>query len=88
MRKQQVFSLTDLRYVSIHCGRCNSDVTLDLTRDIAGQRAYFAPQRCSVCGQDFDSAVENLNLFHQLYKKLAAAAKVLTFLGEAEDKSE
>jgi hypothetical protein len=41
-----------------------------------------------VCGHDFDSAVQNLNLFNQVYKKLGAVKNVLTFSGEAENEDE
>jgi transcription elongation factor Elf1 len=88
MHKQPVLSIEDFRYVSIHCVHCNSTLTIDLEGEVVGRRAYFAPIACSVCGHDFDSAVQNLNLFNQVYKKLGAVKNVLTFSGEAENEDE
>ena len=82
MRKQRVLSIADFRYVSIHCVYCNSTLILDLEGEIAGRRAYFTPTACSVCGHDFDSALANLNMLNQVYKKLVAAKSALTFSGE------
>jgi hypothetical protein len=88
MRKQRVLSIADFRYVSIHCVYCNSTLILDLEGEIAGRRAYFAPTACSVCGHDFDSALANLNMLNQVYKKLVAAKSALTFSGESENEPE
>lgn len=85
MRKQRVLSIADFRYVSIHCVHCNSTLVLDLEGEIAGRRAHFTPTACSVCCHDFDSAVDNLNMLNQVYKKLSPARNAITFTGEAED---
>jgi transcription elongation factor Elf1 len=70
--------------VSIHCVHCNSTLVLDLEGEIAGRRAYFTPAVCSICGHDFDSALGNLNMLNQVYKKLSVVKNTITFSGEEE----
>jgi len=85
VRKQQVLSVADFRYVSIHCSKCNTTLVRDFKNETKSRSGYFAPRECPICGQDFDSAVTHLDALQQVYGKLSAAERAFTFSGEPVD---
>ena len=86
LQRQMVFSLSDLRFVSVECGNCHAVLTLDMNKLSAHQEKHemFVPGGCSACYQPFDSAIENLRLFRKYYQTLLPIAPMITFRGEME----
>lgn len=85
MHRQLVVSLTDLRYISVECKNCGSSITLDMTRESDHQKQWgFAPAACSVCRQNYDTAIKNINHFRDAYVLLLCVADQVTLQGEAE----
>jgi ribosomal protein S27E len=60
VHKELVFSIADLRYVSITCPHCRTQVILDMQEKsaFAEKHGFFAPLKCPGCKADYDSAIQ------------------------------
>ena len=90
MRKETVFSIQELRHVSITCPHCGTQVVLDMAnyeRKIPprqGDRYTFAPQQCPACKVPYDSAIPALDMLQQAYALLSKLDGVVTFRAAEE----
>jgi phage FluMu protein Com len=88
MKKELIISLADLRYISITCPRCKTQVVLDMKEpsEFSQKHDYFSPNKCPGCLTLYDSAIEpavaNLQRF---YQSLLPVADRITFRTEAEN---
>jgi hypothetical protein len=87
MHKQFIFSIKDLRFVTISCTNCKTRVTMDLQIECKSpERAEFPPpSACPRCRNPFDSAVSPaIESLQGVYRSLAGLASTVSFTGEAE----
>jgi hypothetical protein len=79
MRKENVISIEDLRYVLITCQSddCGAQLVLDMSRQFIPRpkREYFVPKLCPLCGEPFDTAVDALNELQNAFSKLWPLSK-------------
>jgi phage terminase large subunit GpA-like protein len=76
MRKQTVFSFSDLRHVSIECHHCSTRVILDLgkKRGFAQKHDSFTPARCPSCEVAYDTSIRpNIDSLQKIYETLTAS---------------
>jgi hypothetical protein len=81
---ETIVSLSDIRYVEIHCSNCNTKVTLDMQEPSEFSTKYgeFAPKECPGCRKDYDSALRPaVYAFQRAYHSLLAIPKNVTFRG-------
>jgi hypothetical protein len=59
MQSEFIVSLSDLRYVEIHCSNCSTKVTLDMKNpsELSEKHGFFAPKECPGCRREYDSAI-------------------------------
>jgi hypothetical protein len=90
MRSEVIFSLTDLRYISIACPECNTVVTLDTEghSKLRDQHDHFTPKKCPGCQRDYDSAIEHIDAFWKALAALKPIADRVSFRGEPESQSQ
>ena len=88
MQKQIVVSLADLRYVSVHCPRCRTTVTLDMKEPSEFAKKYdgaFVPKECPGCREDYDTAIRpSVGAFQSSYHSLSEIAERVSFSGEPQ----
>ena len=66
--KEYVFDFSDLHLLSAVCGKCKSEMILDMKEAFTKM-----PKSCSSCGNDFDPMfTEALNSFHVAYDRFTA----------------
>lgn len=88
MRKEWVLAVADLRYVTITCPHCRTQVTLDMKEKSAFAKAQriFAPKKCPACFAAYDSAttpgIDGLQL---AYEELTKISDGISFRGESAD---
>jgi hypothetical protein len=88
MHKEMVFSLTDLRYVTVSCEHCKTRVILDLKEkpQIYGERGIFLPKECPGCRKNYDSALKpGLESLQKAYDDLTPIEKRIAFRGDVVD---
>ena len=88
MQRELIVSLADLRYVTITCPQCRTQVTLDMKEPSEfsqkHESGYFAPRHCPGCTALYDTAiVPAVNGFQRLYQSVFAIADRISFKGEA-----
>jgi hypothetical protein len=93
MRKEAVFSIQELRHVSITCPHCGTKVILDMARyEPRASRDYvgFAPRSCPAlsCKKPYDSAIVALDTLQEVYALLAKLEGVVWFHADAEAQTE
>ncbi len=87
MHKELVFSLADLRYVSIECARCKTKLVLDMKEvsDFSRRHGVFAPKDCPGCHEAYDPAIRpSVDAFRDAYKNLTDIGDSIRFLGNPE----
>lgn len=88
MRRQAVFTIEELRHVSITCPRCATEVVLDMAAfaEPAGVqlRMAFAPRECPACKTAYDSALIALNDLQRAYLALSKIPGAVAFHAPAE----
>jgi len=87
MRKKFVFSLADLRYVSIACQHCNTRVVLDLQEPSGHAKTYgsYLTNECPGCLKAYDTSVHPAIVgLHGAYNNLAKVGKFIEFCGARE----
>lgn len=88
--KQLLFSIQELRYVSITCFHCRTQITLDMANfdrptsdtDRETRRKTFTPRSCPACKNDFDTALQSLDSFQAAYQQLSKLEGVVGFRAE------
>ena len=90
VRKETVLSIEDLRYVTITCPHCQTQVILDmanynpLSPDRLRERMAFAPRQCPACRVSYDTALTALNELQQAYATLANLPGIVSFRAPVE----
>jgi len=82
-QNETIVSLSDLRYVEIHCW-CGTKVTLDMEDppEFGKKHGVFAPQQCPGCRTDYDSAIKPaVDSFQRAYSSLIQLRESITFRG-------
>ena len=65
--KEYVIDFTDLKLVSVVCGKCKTEIILDMTGELR-----LIPNVCQSCGQIINEVfLEALTSFYKIYKYLA-----------------
>ena len=83
-QEETIVSLTDIRYVEIHCSNCATKVTLDMEEPSEFSKKYgeFTPKMCPGCRRDYDSAVRPaVDAFQRAYRSLIVIPKSVSFRG-------
>jgi hypothetical protein len=84
MQSDFVISLSDMRYVEIHCEHCRTKVTLDMqdVSEFSEKYGAFAPKTCPGCRKDYDTAImPAVDAFQRAYQSLLQIPKSITFRG-------
>jgi hypothetical protein len=79
-----IVSLSDLRYVEIHCSHCSTKVTLDMAKpsELSEKQGFFAPKECPGCRTIYDSAIRPaVDVFQKAYRSLLDIPNSVTFRG-------
>jgi ribosomal protein S27E len=75
MHKELSIAMTDLRYLQIHCGHCN---TTQITVDLESQHLHVVA--CPACGQPLDPDVKrDINAFAGVYRDRKNAKDTFSF---------
>ena len=85
MQREFIVSLADLRYVTITCPQCRTQVTLDMKEpsEFSKNHEYFAPSKCPGCHNLYDTAIAPaVNGFQRSYELVSAIADRISFKGE------
>ena len=83
-QNETIVSLSDLRFVEIHCSHCTTKVTLDMQEpsEFSTKQGVFAPKECPGCRKDYDSAIRPaVDAFQRAYRSLLNIPKSITFRG-------
>ena len=84
MQSELIVSLSDLRYVEIHCSNCKTKVTLDMQEltEFGAKYGVFAPNECPGCRKGYDSAIKPaVDGFQRAYHSLSKIPQSVTFRG-------
>lgn len=84
MQNDFVISLSDMRYVEIHCSHCPTIVTMDMAdkNRSTERKNAFAPLQCPGCAIAYDSKVRPaVDEFKRAYQSLMDLPKSVTFRG-------
>jgi len=79
-----IVSLSDLRFVEIHCSQCTTKVTLDMREpsEFSVKQGVFAPKECPGCRKNYDSAIRPaVDDFQRAYHSLSEFPNSVTFRG-------
>ena len=91
VRKETVFSIQELRCVSITCPHCATQVILDMDKYVRkippgfGGRHTFAPSQCPACKVPYDTALAALDALHTAFTLLSKLEGVVSFRAEAKE---
>lgn len=91
VRKETVFSIRELRHVSITCPYCKTEVVLDMqAHEPSGpgpvrERIRFAPIQCPSCQVRFDTALSGLENLRSAYAALSQLGDMISFRVAQED---
>ena len=82
MNEQIVVWMKDLRFASLRCLNCNTQVTLDFEMEFAVNDcdSFKAPHECPRCHRLFDGAIPGaVEAMQKIYKALAPLGDALGF---------
>ena len=85
-QNETIVSLSDLRFVEIHCSHCTTKVTLDMEKpsDFSKKEGVFAPKECPGCRESYDTAIKPaVDAFQRAYQSLLEIPDSITFRGVA-----
>ena len=89
VHKELSFSIGDLRYVSVTCDRCHTEIVLDMANEYNPGREGFSPSACPTCGDPFEPTVKPaVDHFKAIYISLKGLRGRIAFRVDPGEDSE